>query len=114
MARTDGLKPPFEKGVSGNPGGKPEGARNRLTKRFLNALCDDFEKGGAKAIKECRENDPAAYLKVCAALVPKEMTLEVKHSFVDALRELERIRREAAAVGTGVAEVGERPAAVRH
>jgi hypothetical protein len=44
----------------------------------------------------------------------QSLDVTVKHTFIDALRELERIRREAAAMGTSVAEVGERPAAVRH
>lgn len=66
----------FKKGQSGNPGGRPVGARNRLTGQFVNALADDFEEHGRKAIRQCREEDPATYLKVIAALCPKE--LEIK------------------------------------
>lgn len=67
---------PFKPGESGNPGGKPVAARNRLTARFLNALADDFDENGAGAIKECRENNPAAYIKAIAALCPKEIELK--------------------------------------
>lgn len=67
---------PWQPGESPNPGGKPVGARNRLTKAFLNALADDFEKDGRAAIVACRENKPDAYIKAIAALCPKE--IEVK------------------------------------
>ena len=72
--RLAGLKP-FKPGESGNPGGKPQGARNRLTAHFLNRLAADFDTHGEKAIQDARENDPIGYIKVVAALLPKEMTL---------------------------------------
>ena len=82
--QTAGLKP-FKAGADwkGNPGGKPTGARNRLTAHFLHALADDFEGHGADAIKRCREERPEAYIKAIAALCPKE--IEVKRP----LQELE-------------------------
>jgi hypothetical protein len=72
----DNLVAPFAKGRSGNPGGKPVAARNRLTQRFLFDLAEDFEAHGKAAIKECRERKPEAYIKAIAALCPKE--IEVK------------------------------------
>jgi hypothetical protein len=62
----------FEPGQSGNPGGKPKGARNRLQGSFLNALADDFEKNGKKAIEQCREEDVGRYLSIVASLMPKQ------------------------------------------
>lgn len=58
---------------SANPGGKATGARNRLTKHYLNALADDFEKHGPQAIVDAREKDPVAYIKVIGALMPKQI-----------------------------------------
>ena len=69
------LKPPFPKGASPNPAGKPVAARNKLTSRFLNQLAADFEEHGKKAIQQCRENAPERYLGVIAALVPKQIEL---------------------------------------
>lgn len=70
-------KPPvetqFKAGMSGNPGGKPVGARNRITTKFLHALAEDFEEHGKKAIQATRDKDPAAYMKVCAGLLPKQI-----------------------------------------
>lgn len=63
----------FTPGESGNPGGKPKGARNRLTAHFLNALADDFEQHGKQAIKDAREDDPMGYVKAIAALMPKQV-----------------------------------------
>ena len=71
----------WKPGQSPNPGGKPVGARNRLTAAFLNALAADFDEHGAAAIKECRETKPDAYIKAIAALCPKEV--EVKRPLED-------------------------------
>lgn len=68
----DNLKP-FQPGQSGNPGGKPAGARNRLTAHFLNALADDFEAHGKQAIIDARTADPMGYVKTVGALMPKQI-----------------------------------------
>lgn len=46
---------PFKPGQSGNPKGRPKGARNRLGTQFLEALETDFNKYGAQAIALVRE-----------------------------------------------------------
>jgi hypothetical protein len=66
----------FKEGQSGNPGGKPTAARNRLTARFLNDLADHYEEHGKRAIARLYADDPAGYVKTVAALCPKE--IEVK------------------------------------
>lgn len=66
---------PIPKGVSGNPGGRPTGTRNRLQGKFLSALADDFEEHGREAIRRCREEEPAAYLRAIVALMPKELEI---------------------------------------
>jgi hypothetical protein len=67
---------PFRPGQSGNPGGKPVHARNRLSGRFLNELADDFDQYGRAAIVACRERHPARYLAIIASLMPKEFKLK--------------------------------------
>lgn len=65
--------PRFVPGQSGNPGGKAKGARNRLTGAFLNALAEDFDAHGKRAIERAREEDPVGYMKVIGALLPKQV-----------------------------------------
>jgi hypothetical protein len=69
---------PFERGRSGNPAGAPVGSRHRqqLNGEFISALLRDFRQGGPAAIAKVRKYQPAAYMKICALLVPKEMKLE--------------------------------------
>lgn len=64
--------PAWKPGESGNPGGKPKAARNRIQGSFLNALADDFDTHGKKAIKDAREKDPMGYVKAIVALMPKQ------------------------------------------
>jgi hypothetical protein len=68
----------FAPGYSGNPGGSPEATRRAFNKRFLLDLAEDWEQHGREVFKRVRRESPASYLKVCAMLVPREMT--VQHS----------------------------------
>src|SRR5215469_16393931 len=62
--------------ICGNPCGSLEATRRSFNKDFLLALAADFKKHGAAAIEKVRKQQPAAYMKICALLVPREMKLE--------------------------------------
>jgi hypothetical protein len=66
----------FAKGVSGNLGGNAQRTRHIFNKAFLEALANDFREGGPQAIAKVRKYQPAAYMKICALLVPREMRVE--------------------------------------
>ena|SRR5262249_35654557 len=59
-----------------HPGGSPEATRRAFNKRFLLDLAEDWQQHGREVFKRVRRESPAAYLKVCAMLVPREMKLE--------------------------------------
>src|SRR5262245_40668987 len=64
------------KGVSGNARGTLEGSRRAFSADFIRTLADDFRLHGRQAIEKVRKTQPAAYLKVCALLVPREHKVE--------------------------------------
>jgi hypothetical protein len=64
---------PFTAGTSGNPDGRPKGARNKLTETFLDTVAKDFAENGAEAIERVRLEDPVMYLKLVRSLVPREL-----------------------------------------
>lgn len=57
-------------------GGRPKGARNRLSDVLLSIVVDDFVAHGAEAISQLRQKDPATYLRLVASLVPRELILQ--------------------------------------
>lgn len=90
----------FVPGVSGNPAGKPKGARTKLGEMFLEAMRDDFEVHGVEAITKVREERPQDYLRVIASLMPKDLNLNINNldaatddELVQRLRELESVIR---------------------
>ena len=46
---------PVQTRQSGNPGGRPKGARNKLGEEFLAELYNDFEVNGKAAIERVRK-----------------------------------------------------------
>ena len=66
----------FRQGVSGNPHGNRHRTRHLLNQEFMQALLLNFRHQGKKAIEKVARNQPAAYLKILALLVPREMKLE--------------------------------------
>jgi len=65
----------FKPGQSGNPKGRPEGSRNKLSEAFIRALSDDFDVNGVDAINTVRLEKPEAYLNTIGRLMPKLMEL---------------------------------------
>jgi len=105
---------PFKPGQSGNPKGRPKGARNRLGTQFLEALETDFNKYGAQAIALVREKKPEVYMRVVADLLPKEANINVEagEAFVELWRRISDGLGDQLA--ERVDEEQERPAPVRH
>ena len=66
----------FRQGVSGNPHGNRHRTRHLLNQEFMQALLLNFRHEGKKAIEKVARNQPAAYLKILALLVPREMKLD--------------------------------------
>jgi hypothetical protein len=79
------------KGVSGNARGTLEGSRRAFSADFICTLADDFRLHGRQAIEKVRKTQPAAYMKICALVVPREM--KVEHS--NALKNLTDEQLEA-------------------
>lgn len=97
----DDLK--FKPGQSGNPAGRPKGARSRLGEEFLQDMLADWEKNGAATIEKVRIEKPDQYLKVVASTIPKELNIKVNE--LDDLtddqlaRQLRSIAAQLAAAG---------------
>jgi hypothetical protein len=68
----------WQPGVSANPKGRPKGTRNKFAEAFIKDFLADWEMGGPSAIQACRLDDPAAYLRIAASIVPKEFNLKDK------------------------------------
>ncbi len=69
-----GLRP-FKPGQSGNPAGRPKGARSKLGEQFIQDMYADWQKHGTEVISTVRDEKPDVYLKVIASILPKEFEL---------------------------------------
>jgi hypothetical protein len=107
----------FEKGMSGNPTGRPQGARNRLGNEYLENLAADFAEHGAQVIRTVRETDPSTYFTTIGRLLPKELLASVQvvrkgaldPAEYDALRDVLALLDELKAQG-GTIEIADRVA----
>jgi hypothetical protein len=99
---------------TGNRGGRPRGARNKLGNDFVAALQRDFAEHGEIVIAKVRASRPSAYLKIVAGLVPKQVEV-TERGMIEGLSEDELeagialLQRQIEAAG-GVVHEQERPA----
>lgn len=97
MADADNTAPkqrvgtPFAPGQSGNPKGRPQGARSKLGEAFLEALNADFAEHGVTAIAKVRDEKPDQYLKVIASILPKDLNVNINQ--MDGMTDDELIER---------------------
>src|SRR4249919_575228 len=88
---------PWRPGQSGNPAGRPKGARSKLAEDFLKDVQAEWETHGAVAVSDMRTKNPGDFVKMIASLLPKEMTLNVNNEAELSDEELhERVRALAA------------------
>jgi hypothetical protein len=110
-----------EKGrfITGNiGGGRPKGARNKLSEAFIEALRDDFVENGVAAIAVVRAEKPDQYLKVIASLMSKDVNFTLTDNLSELsddelLGELRKLHADLApflAEGNGTQESPEQPA----
>lgn len=94
----------FNKGVSGNPKGRPKGSKNKLSEFFLRDMVAAWESNGVSVINDVIREKPDVFLRVVASLVPKEMNLNVTND-VEAMTD-DEIRTELAEIADALANVG--------
>lgn len=68
---------PFKPGVSGNPAGRPRGARSKFSDSFISDLHTLWERRGLEVLERVAQDDPSTLLRVCGALMPKDISLSV-------------------------------------
>src|SRR5882672_6917667 len=73
----------FGAGQTNGSRGRQKAARDKISAAFLEALNDTFhepnDEGGSKgldALKKVRDEDPATYARIFAALMPKQLEIE--------------------------------------
>lgn len=71
-----GLKEPWKPGQSGNPAGRPVGARSKLQESYLVDLLEIWQAKGKAGLERVMKNDPATIVRVVAQLLPKEVKFE--------------------------------------
>ena len=68
-----GQQTQFQQGVSGNPAGRPLGARSRLSEVFVAAVAAEFDRRGIDCLRQLDARD---FVYVALALAPKNAKLD--------------------------------------
>ena len=89
-----------------NPNGRPKGSRARFSEKFLQDFIEHWEVHGTKALDDCLDADPAAYVGHAVKILPKDFNINmVNEAELDKLLDrfsLDQLRDLA----TGLAAIG--------
>jgi hypothetical protein len=72
----------FSKGMT-KIGGRQRGVRNRLSHAFLSDLLEEWSEHGKETLRIARVEEPVAFAKMVAALLPSQFELEVNSSLTE-------------------------------
>lgn len=111
---------PWKKGQSPNPGGRPKGALNTLSTKFIKDFAKHYEEHGVEAISALCADKPDKYVELAAKLalsvIPKDVNINDTRTALDDLtrEQLESLDRNlrtviglAGAGGDAAAEDGD-------
>jgi hypothetical protein len=68
----------WQPGESGNPAGRPIGARGRFSQRFVADLTDAWEEHGATALARTAKEYPDRFVGICSHLIPKDVSVSLQ------------------------------------
>jgi hypothetical protein len=73
----------FKPGQSGNPAGRPKGARSRLSESFIADVHTVWEECGIEALRTCAAEKPTEFCRIIALLMPNNVNLSISVDPVD-------------------------------
>jgi Family of unknown function (DUF5681) len=79
MKQPSNKKHLFKPGQSGNPLGRPQGARSKFSETAMAHLLDDWTTHGKGVLATVRKEDPSTYLRVAFGTLPKDVAISIEN-----------------------------------
>jgi hypothetical protein len=68
----------WQKGVSGNPKGRPVASRQKLAEGLITDLAELWAEGGAKVLRHLMSEEPAKFAQLAFGILPKEALISIE------------------------------------
>ena len=72
--------PAWQKGVSGNPRGRPVASRQKRAEGMITDLAELWAEGGAAVLRNLMVNEPANFAQLAFGTPPREALISVSQS----------------------------------
>ena len=83
----------FKPGQSGNPLGRPQGARSKFSEQACADALADWTANGAATLERVRATDPSTYLRVLFSIIPKDIAVSIENRGPMEREEMRKVRR---------------------